>query len=204
MKTTHSILLLLSFELLSCVGTKSILEQAVQNANKETLAVSLVEHADGNASYEVRSKSGLEWVFPTIEYHPSATGVAEMKHRDYYQPVQISSPNRSVIAIQEYSNLAHPCVSYAKERFRNRTFPVFASYSTVYAVFVARGGKGTLYSIGKARGSFVSGGAADSNGGKITGLSSSGILMGNMLFKWKDTEVRNVRDIDALTRDTED
>jgi len=202
MKSTCLILLLSCFALLSCVGSKSILGPAIQNANKETLAVRLVEHADGTASYEVRSKSGLEWLFPTIEYHPSATGVAEMKHRDYYELSQISALNRSVIAIQELSKLA-PCqVLYAEERFRGRMFPVLASSSTVYAVFVAHGAKGTLYRIGKAKGSFVSGKAANTT--TITGLSSAGVLMGNILFKWRDIEVRKLREIDAHPKIAED
>ena len=201
MKTTHSILLLLSSALLSCAGTKSVLEQAVRNANKEVLAVSLVEHTDGTASYEVHSKSGLEWLFPTIEYYPSATGVAEMTHRDYYELSQISLPNRSVLLIQELSTLA-PCeVFYAEGGFRGRTFPLLASSSTVYAVFVAHGAKGVLYEIGRAKGSFVSGKAA--NTCKVSGLSSSGVLMGNILFKWRDIEVRKLREFDVLHKTSE-
>lgn len=202
MKTAQLILLLLSFALLSCAGTKSILEQVVQNANKETLAVSLVEHTDGTASYEVRSKSGLEWLFPAIEYHPSATGIAEMKHRDYYELSQISAPDRSVVLIQEHSTLAASNVAYAEGHFSGRMIPVLSSSSTVYVVFVANGSKGTLYSIGRAKGSFVSG--KSGNTSKVTGLSSSGVLMGNILFKWRDTDVQWSRTIDARQKIVED
>jgi hypothetical protein len=202
MKTTRSILLLLSFALLSCAGTDSILEQAVLNANKEILAVRLVEHADGTASYEVRSKSGLKWLFPTIEYPPSATGVAEEKHREYYELLQITAPSSSVMVIQEHSRLTPSAVIYAEDRFTGRMFPLLAAKSTVYAVFVAKGTKGTLYTTSRAKGSFVSGKVANSS--IITGLSAAGVLMGNVLFKWRDIEVKNLCELDARTKIAED
>ncbi len=125
-----------------------------------------------------------------------------MKHRDYYDLSQISALNRSVVAIQELSKLAPVEVLYAKERFRGRVFPLLTSNSTVYAVFVANGAKGTLYRISKAKGSFVSGKAANTT--KITGLSSAGVLMGNILFKWRDIEVRKMSEFDARARIAKD
>lgn len=183
MNVIRMLLLLIIGTSSSCswLGPKTILQHTIDNAEKTTLSVSLVEHSDGTASYIVSSPTGLRWKIRTLGYAPGEPGVDGMKQRDYYGIAPVSAANLSVVALQEHGELGR------------------------HGLFVVDGRLGTLFVIEYAKRSYPKGdGVSFYYTWKIKGVSregmdmeASGKPMGKAFIKWQDLVLKKVDEVEA-------
>lgn len=183
MGTLPSLLLACSvFSACCSFGSKSVFEHAIQNADKKTLSVKLVEQADGTASYLVSSPSGWHWKLRTLGYAPDKLGVDGMKQSDYYGISPVSTANLAVAALQEHGELGR------------------------HALFVVQGRRGTLFVIESAKRSYPMGdGISFYYTWKVKDLSREGMTMlatgkpmGQVFIKWRDLVVNKIGEVEAM------